>query len=374
MSILGFGTRLISASAKVPVGGGGALDIALVLDITSSMQGDKLDQMQISVNGFLNQFQAYGGDVRVSIVPFSQYVNVGTHNASQPWIDNSQEGTRFDPVTKDTREATCSTGFISVACTRIQDGVTLHQTCRACDGNQVTTTTGSTTVEPLKTWDGCVGSRAGNLSVQAGYNGVPFGAVYDDGSSSRTPYNETDYACPADAILPLTNNITAAQTLVGDLDTRGTTYMPSGLAWGWRTLDDDLPLGRPIAGDDRKKVLILMTDGANTVSQRGPDPIVDNDGRYHHGEHDSGADAHNAEITAEANARTATLCTNVAADDIQIFTIAYEFPDVGDADATRILLQNCAAEDSFFDAADAGQLNAAFTAIGQSLKDIRLIN
>ena len=382
MSIFGFGKQNLSVSATVPLNGGGGLDIALVLDVTDSMEeNDKIGQMQIAVNGFLNNFQTSTGSnpslssaVRVSVVPFSQYVNVGIHNANAPWIDNSQEGTYFAAVTKDTIESTCSTGFYNNPCTRLVDGVTVDRMCRSCDGNHVTTTTGSTTIEPLKTWDGCVGSRAGTLNIQSDFNGTPFPAVYDDGSSSGTPYRDTDYACPRDAVLPLTGNIAAAQTLVGDLDTTGTTYMPSGLAWGWRTLDDDVPLGQPVAGNARKKVLILMTDGFNTVSQRGPDPIVDNDGRYHHGEHDTGDDAGNAVVTAEANTVTANLCTNIEDDDIQIFTIAYEFPDGGDANTARALLRNCAAEDSFFDAADANQLNAAFDAIAKSLKDIRLIN
>lgn len=145
--------------------------------------------------------------------------------------------------------------------------------------------------------------------------------------------------------------------------------MPSGLAWGWRTLNDDVPFGRPIAGDARKKVLILMTDGFNTVSQRGPDPDVDNDGRYHHGKVNQ-----NSAVTGEANVVTARLCENISDDGIETFTIAYEFPNTGDADIGRALLRNCAAEDGFFDAANASQLNAAFDAIAKSLRDIRLIN
>ena len=373
MSILGFGARPISVSAKVPAGGGAGLDITLVLDVTDSMdENGKLGQMQDAVNRFLNELNADGGagGVRVSVVPFSQYVNVGVENASQPWIDNSQEGSTFPPsvqeiiVTED-----CPVPRVPETRTRTTDGVTRTVNVNVCPVNRESEQVGENIIEPVKSWDGCVGSRAGNLSVQAEFNGSPFLAVYNDGNEAHTRYRGTDYACPPDAVLPLTDNIAAAQTLVGDFDTSGNTYMPSGLAWGWRTLDDGVPLGRPLSGEPRSKALVLMTDGFNTVSQRGPDADLDNDGRYHHGRLNQ-----SSAVTDEANAVTATLCSNIAADDIQIFTIAYEFPNGGDAAAGRTLLENCATQGGFFDATNASQLNAAFTAIGESLKDIRLIN
>ena len=371
MGILGFGARTLSVKAAVPLGTGSGLDIALVLDITDSMdENNKLQEMQGAVNGFLNQFQTDDADIRVSIVPFSQYVNVGVENINQPWLDNSQEGSTFPPSVQEVYVTeSCPVDTVPDTFTRVRDGVATVENFNRCPVSRESTQVGSNIIEPVKVWDGCVGSRAGNLSVQSDYSGTPFPAVYDDGNAVRTPYRGTDYACPTDSVLPLTDNIPSAQTLVGSLDTRGTTYMPSGLAWGWRTLDDDTPLGRPIDGDERRKVIILMTDGFNTVSRRGPDPDVDNDGRYHHGEfnQDSG-------VTDEANIETATLCTNIESDGIQIFTIAYELPNSGDADTTRALLSNCAAADSFFDASNASQLNAAFESIKNNLSDIRLIN
>ena len=373
MNVLGFGARTISTSAEVPLGSAAGLDIALVLDVTNSMSdGDKLEQMQDAVTGFLNGFQADDIDARVSVVPFSQYVNVGTHNSSQPWIDNSQDGTRFPETLHTIRSRTCPVDRVPATCHGRNDGNLTSFNCTQCPEPLVVETISEEFIEPLKDWDGCVGSRAGSLAVQPDFNGTAFPAVYDDGRDGAAYFN-TDYSCPSDAILPLTSNIAAAQTLVGDLDTGGTTYMPSGLAWGWRTLDDDVPFGRPIADENRKKILIMMTDGFNTVSRQGANADRGNDGRYHHGKHNNNEN-NNLNVTTEANAVTANLCTNIGNAGIETFTIAYEFPNGGNADTGRALLSNCATSGGFFDAANASQLNAAFATIAKSLSDIRLIN
>jgi len=235
--------------------------------------GGKLDQMQITLNGFLNEFNSGDQDVRFSLVPFSQYVNVGIDNGFRSWIDNSQEGTRFPPDEQDLYEhEDCPVAREQRTSIRNNDGVETETTDWVCPVERESTHIGTNIVEPLKTWDGCVGSRAGNLAAQSPFNGTRFPAVYDDGGASRTRYRRTDYDCPNVAAIRLTDNLSTVQTLIGDLEGSGNTYMPSGLAWGWRTLHDTRPFGREIAGQTRKRVLIMMTDGFNTVSRRDADP------------------------------------------------------------------------------------------------------
>ena len=137
--------------------------------------------------------------------------------------------------------------------------------------------------------------------------------------------------------------------------------MPSGLAWGWRTLDDDVPFGQPTTGPVRKKALILMTDGFNTISRLGND-------KYHHGKQGDNA-------TEDANKETEKLCENIHSENILLYTIAYELPSSADADDTKILLSDCASTpDGFFNAAGGANLNEAFEAIGKDLAEIRLVN
>lgn len=362
MNIFGFGTRNISVTSAIPKGGVGRLDVALVLDVTQSMSGNKLIEMKAAVDNFITEFENSGGDIRVSVIPFSQYVNVGTAHKNQPWIDNSEEGTNFPPVNY-TRHfgATCAGGTIQATCTNTNDGVTSTNTCQQCPGGWVGGMSEDLIVSPERIWDGCVGSRPGNKAREAFYGGSPFPAVYDDGYQGH-PYGSQDYSCP-DEILPLTDNYAAIRSKVNALNVTGNTYMPSGLAWGWRTLDGEVPLGVPATGGERKKALIIMTDGFNTVSRQGGD-------KYHHGK-----SANDPNVTRNANQEAEKICKNIASEDILIYTIAYELPDVADADDTRILLSECASTpDSFFNAAGGANLNEAFEAIGQDLAEIRLVN
>lgn len=359
MGIFGFGRQTLRAKAESPLSGVGRLDITLVLDVTGSMDFDgKLDAMKLAVSDFIDDFDASGGDIRVSVVPFSQYVNVGTQYSNQPWIDNSEDGTTFPPVTDiDTEGDVCTGGTVLEVCTRHQDGVSYQGECRRCPGGYTGGVEVTTIVEPLREWDGCVGSRQGNKATEPQYAGSPFPAVYDDGRDGS--YRHTQYSCP-DALLPLTDDLGVVRTMVNGLNARGDTYMPSGLAWGWRTLDEDIPFGSPIAGQTRQKAIILMTDGHNTISRLGSD-------KYHYGR--SGDNA-----TRDANKITERICDGLASTDILVYTIAYALPDGADSDETRALLNDCATvPDNFFNSGNV-DLSETFKAIGRDLSQIRLIN
>jgi len=362
MNIFGFGTRNLSVSSAVPRGGIGALDIALVLDITTSMQGEKLQEMQLAVNNFIDQFEESGGDIRISIIPFSQYVNVGAHNRDELWIDNSEEGSTFPPVPfVETTDRVCLGTLTVSSCEHEVDGVTVMRDCDVCDGGYTDGIQTTVTIAPEKNWQGCVGSRVGNKSWQPFYGGTPFPAVYNDGYKG-VPYNETRYACGV-SLLPLTDNFDTVRAKIASIYTTGETYMPSGLAWGWRTLDHDVPFGKPLSGVNRKRAIILMTDGVNTVSRLGSD-------RYHYGR--SSLDPN---VTKDANKETETLCQNIASENILLYTIAYELPPGADADDTKNLLSECASTpDGFFNAAGGTNLNEAFETIGTDLGEIRLLN
>lgn len=63
------------------------LDIALVLDRTGSMAGPNLNNLIAAAGQFVTDVEASGRDVRIAVVPFSNYVNVGTHHANMSWLD-----------------------------------------------------------------------------------------------------------------------------------------------------------------------------------------------------------------------------------------------------------------------------------------------
>jgi hypothetical protein len=76
-------------------------------------------------------------------------------------------------------------------------------------------------------------------------------------------------SCPP-ALMPLTNNRTPLDTLVANLRTYGSggTNTAEGLAWAWRAISPGAPFdeGRPYTDRENRKIIVLMTDGANFVS------------------------------------------------------------------------------------------------------------
>jgi len=136
------------------------------------------------------------------------------------------------------------------------------------------------------------------------------------------------------------------KSLIAGLATSGETYLPSGLLWGWRALTPVAPFTEAASSpDNTTSIMIFMTDGFNTLSQ---------DDEYH--------DGHQREdgfVVAQ------DICKNINDDKIDVYTVAYNLPNVDEADDTRRLLKQCASDLSKnFEARD-----AAMTIFGSALKN-----
>jgi len=263
------------------------LEVALVLDTTGSMRGSKIASLKVAANNLVDQLDANNqrGNIKMSVVPFAQYVNVGPNNVNANWLD-----------------------------------------VRPANGQSV------------NDWNGCVGSRLGRLNERVD--------VVGNASVPAT----TNTNCGS-AISPLTNDLNQTKSSITGLDAAGWTYLPSGLMWGWRTLDSRAPFLEASANRDGKtdKVMIVMTDGANTRSKNG---------RFHEGQSQA-----NADNVAE------DVCSKIKDENITVYTIAYE---VGDT-KTENLLRDCASDTGkYFDASNPEQLKRAFDVIAASLTELRL--
>jgi Flp pilus assembly protein TadG len=316
-------------------------EVALVLDTTGSMAGARLDTLKtVSKKMIDDVYSVAGADTKVkfSVVPFGQYVNVGTQYRSASWLSVPNDGPqttcgRTRPVTSKTG---CSTNRVAVQRegqpTTYQDA----ETCQSYTYGPEIEVCGTTN----NLWNGCVGSRASplNASVMANnVNPVPgLPNLVCSSPLSRLSYNKVDHLAAVDA-----------------LSATGETYIPSGLMWGWRTLAPDMPFqdGAPRTGGvPARKVLVLMTDGENTRSQSGS--------------------AHDGTDQATTTTLSSTLCTSIKADGVEIFTIAFDVT----AGATLDMLRTCATSgDNFFDVKDSTRLEAAFKTIGDSLTIARLV-
>lgn len=232
---------------------------------------------------------------------------------------------------------TSTTNCRTVPYTYYVDGVRYDTTTQQCDytfGPPETKCGPQTT-----TWNGCVGSLAPPKDM----------SVIAD-SSSRAPGLMNRW-CNS-PLMRLTSDQSAIRAKIDEFVATGDTYLPSGLLWGWRVLSPTAPFadGAPATGPTRaRKVLVLMTDGVNTLSANAP---------YHE----------NTDRTV-ADALTASLCTSIKAANVEIFTVAYEVTD----NAVKDLLRNCASSPPvFFDANNGTELKNAFKKMGQALGGVRL--
>lgn len=100
----------------------------------------------------------------------------------------------------------------------------------------------------------------------------PFGATSPKGSGPS-------YSCTTTPITPLTDvttadGLAAIKAAIDKMSANGNTNVPEGTAWGWRTVSSGPPFtdGRPETEKGNDKVIIVLTDGANTYSTVNSDP------------------------------------------------------------------------------------------------------
>ncbi len=100
----------------------------------------------------------------------------------------------------------------------------------------------------------------------------PYGATSSQGSGPN-------YACTTTPITPLTDvttpeGLSSIKQAIDRMASNGYTNVPEGTAWGWRTISSGEPFtqGRPETEKGNDKVIIVLTDGANTYSAPYSDP------------------------------------------------------------------------------------------------------
>ncbi|NWG72631.1 MAG: VWA domain-containing protein [Parvularculaceae bacterium] len=94
VSAVGFRTADLSALSEVKLGAPPYVEVALALDNTGSMnKNGKLDSLKKSASALVETlFAAEGAEVKVGLVPFGQYVNVGTANKGASWLGAAPSG------------------------------------------------------------------------------------------------------------------------------------------------------------------------------------------------------------------------------------------------------------------------------------------
>ena len=320
-----------------------AMDVALVLDTTYSMsENNKIGGLKVAASNLLNTFDELDNEnLRVSVVPFAQYVNVGKSRRNANWLDVPADSkTTGAEVCRMKRDVISKSNCRRVEKTCTNDGVSFDCSYTQCDNKYGPEYEHCYTPVATLKWNGCVGSRTGGHDERVEYNGKKIPGLLNTTCGKE--------------LQTLSNNMTKAKSTVSSMTAawnNGDTYIPSGVLWGWRTLDESIPLssaGKKVVAK-RDKVMIVMTDGENQGSKNGT--------------------LHNSKDTNAANAKTDATCEAAKRDGVTIYTIAYDVNDT----TTKTMLTRCASGTAnFFDAGNASELNKAFEAIGDALNELRI--
>jgi Flp pilus assembly protein TadG len=229
--------------------------------------------------------------------------------------------------------------------------------------------------------------------------------------------NGPNYSCTTNPITPLTDvsvadGATAIKAAIDLMQPNGGTNVPEGMAWGWRVVSSGEPFtqGRREAEKGNDKVVIVLTDGANTYytpSSLGySDPANSKStyasygylnpgyngtsiGRMFMGT--SGAigqfDYSNGNYTIALNEQMATLCNNAKAANIMVMTVALDLSTSQASDKLAInALKSCSSDSRFrkdptdpskpaklFWNATGASLSNDFKEIGNELSNLRVV-
>lgn len=325
-----------------------AVEIALVLDVSNSMSGTRLDGLQVASKALINTlFEDDNENIQIGIVPFNDYVNVGTAHRNASWLDvpDDESGTyQSCPIDRKAAERAGCT-FRTVCQQEGQFGAG-SEGCReerTCPSGYELERKACTERKWENTWLGCVNSRAEPLNIEDGqFTGSPaLGALM---GKWEPCYDDNE-------IIDLTDDTNLLRRKIDKLRAGGQTYMAPGLAWGRRLLSSEEPFTQAkLSGIDGRQTIILLSDGANTVSRNGK------------GEH-------KARNSLAANVDTLAACDLIKQEGIDIYTIDYGVDDP----VTEKLLQDCASgTDYAFEADSSNQLLQVFEDISSRFSSLAL--
>ena len=315
-------------AASGPVGVPNNIDVVLVLDNTASIGYQDLNALVQASDELVDYLHDNRGtaNIRIGVVPFSRFVNVGTSNIGVNWIDFAGA---YNP--------------------------------------------------DLSPFEGCVhpyfDDRDADLSLQPGLTS-PVEAAYN---YAKYPYSSApatakehplwwkykwDTAdCNLSEVTPLNANRVAVKNRIAQIPGRtgGSTYIPSGLKWGFGLLQETAPISSPSPSKwQTTKVMVLMTDGGNKL--------------YWIKEAESPEDIR---TDAETDAITKVMCEDIKAAGIHMMTVGFKFDETQEEFSRAAdIMESCASSSgSVYSPKNRDQLKADFKLISERIleQDIRLL-
>jgi len=402
------------------------IEVALVLDNTGSMAGAKLSNTKAAAIDLINRLEAADGRsiepdaIKISLVPFSMTVRVAQGGTNTPpvFMSNAAAHTggglyngstnpysvfgegvgRFTlfgamnttwggcvesrPQPYDIRDTAPSSGdqatmFVPYFAPDEPDkaaypndstwkGWQYESNDYLPDGRPTSTANPAFTTAALRNAEWF--NRVRKTTAQ--YQATPRGTLTTAFGPNR--------GCDLQPLIRLTDNYAALRTAVNNMIASGNTNVPLGTMWGWHTLSPRAPFGdgRPYGTERTKKIIIIMTDGENVMT----DNTNPNDSSYNGLGYIwqnrlgiiSGNDATRRQRMDNrldnATAGAEDMCGNMKTAGLEVYTVAVQ------VDATaQTLLRRCATDtDHYFPVDSAAGIGAAFDRIAGAIENLRI--
>ena len=364
-------------------------EVALVLDNTGSMYGQKIDTLKFAATDLVQRLTAIGAQrsdprsMRIALVPFSMTVNVGAQHAGASWMDRDarsplhrvlfggRDANRFEllagmgqkwggcvesrPYPHDVQDTEPSSGKPE----------TLYVPYFAPDEPGDGTASGAYPNDYLPDTN-----PAATLQERQSEVAKYAAAAPSSGWNSAGYAYGPNSGCHLAPIVPLTHQPELVKAGVAAMKAVGDTDIPMGLMWGWHALSPQGPLGDGV--DYRKgdtiKIAILMTDGQNNVT-----PYENHNGALYSGvgymrQLGLDASAPREQRREVLDERLRQLCANMKRRGIVIYAVRVEVKEGPDA-----VLRGCATSQAgYFDVQNVSELPAVFATIADSISGLRL--
>ncbi len=391
--------------------GEASFDVVMVLDNSGSMGGSKIDTLKEAAKDLTATLLAVNSTgpvpdrVKIGLVPFTAFVNVGADKATADWIDvnglspvngnnmatNTPRLDLFDqisgvswqgcvearPYPYDVQDTPASdtvpeTLFVPEFAPDEPDDGGYYRRDKyrsySYSNNWLDDDGGSCTTSI----DG-VGEDAHTAKQQrmCKYDGASYSS-WNNGVSKGP-----NYGCKTQEVTPLTTSEETIDTAIDAMVADGYTNIHQGVVWGWRAISPAAPFteGRAMNDPDNpghRRIMIVMTDGANTYEWTDSNPNISKYNAYGYvPEGRTGVDYNsNGDVTDVMDDRTAEACTNAKTDgEIEIYTIAFQISDT----TTRNMLRDCATKPEMAYQSDSdAQLLVAFQNIAKEISKLRL--
>lgn len=372
------------------------MEVVMVLDNTGSMaSSSKLTNLKVAAKGLIDTLSAAAARssdpnaVKIGIVPFSTTVRL-SDNATT--LSTYQSASWMDKGASSVAQS-LFTGTSAV--NRFTLFSALGKSWGGCvesrpypydvQDTAPSTSTPDTLIVPYfwpdepdnqaKKKNGDFGDFNNNYTKDLVYSAtdfkIPQGNPLKYIKALGTGIDGPNMGCDMEPISRLSQNWTNLKSSIDDMVAVGETHIPIGLEWGWHVLSPNAPFADGVAYNtpNTTKIVILMTDGDNTWQYQDNDDGSNYDGYGYVWQNRIGTTSDDeGDRTAAMNSRMLTLCSNMKAKGIVIYSVG-----VMVSAGSKNLLSQCATSSSqYYDVTTSGAITNAFSAIAGAIDKLRI--